>query len=52
MLCLCWQGPWRLQQVQQLVQDTTLHCKTLEKTLAKSRHDTEEARAHLRALQA
>lgn len=41
-----------MEQVQQLLQDTALHCKTLEKTVAKSRHDTEEAQAHLKALQA
>lgn len=49
---ICLQNAWRAEQLHQLVQDAALHCKTLEKTVAKSRHDAQEAQANLRALKA
>ena len=45
------QTDWRLEQVQQLLMDSKLHCTTLEKTLVTSKHDMDKAQGNLRALQ-
>lgn len=42
---------WRLEQVQQLIMDSNLHCQTLEKSLIKSKHDMDKARSNFNALQ-
>ena len=45
------QTDWRLEQVQQLIMDSKLHCQTVEKTLIKSKHDMHKAQSNLDALQ-
>ena len=45
------QSIWRLEQVQQLILDSKLHCRTVEKTLNKSKHDMQQAQRALQALQ-
>lgn len=47
----CMQTDWRLEQVQQLIKDSNLHCQTLAKTLIKSKHDMDKAQSNLKALQ-
>ncbi|KAL0024139.1 hypothetical protein WJX77_001084 [Trebouxia sp. C0004] len=42
---------WRLEQVQQLMLDSKMHCRTVEKTLNKNKHDMQQAQRALQALQ-
>lgn len=45
------QSDWRLEQVQQVIMDSKLHCQTLEKTLMKSKHEMDKVQGNLKALQ-
>jgi len=45
------QSDWRLEQVQQLILDSKMHCRTVEKTLNKNKHDMQQAQRALQALQ-
>jgi len=45
------QSSWRLEQVQQLLMDSKLHCETLEKTLINSKLGMDQAQGSLKALQ-
>ncbi len=45
------QSDWRLEQVQQLILDSRMHCRTVEKTLNKNKHGMQQAQRALQALQ-
>ena len=45
------QSDWRFEQVQQLILDSKMHCRTVEKTLNKNKHDMQQAQRALQALQ-
>lgn len=42
---------WRLEQLQQLILDSKMHCRTVEKTLKKNEYDMQQAQCAIQALQ-